>query len=200
MEDWRAVVGYEGIYSVSSLGRVRRERSSRGTCAGRILCGSQQSEGYWRVGLSRHRDQKVRLVHVLVAEAFLGPRPIGCEVNHINGVKTDNRAENLEWVTRKENIAHSVRTGLAAFGDRNGSRRHPERLRRGDANPMRARPDLVPRGEKRGGAKLTPVRVRMIRMMRDDEGATYAEIARRFGISPVTAFRVAKRLKWRHVE
>lgn len=61
------------------------------------------SRGYFKCKL----DGKKRLVHRVVLQAFLGPCPLGHEVNHVNGVKSDNRAENLEYVTRSANVAHA---------------------------------------------------------------------------------------------
>lgn len=118
-EEWRAVRGYEGSYEVSDAGRVRtldrtitRSDGGKRRIAGRIRRAQLNPAGYSCVVLSLHGAGTTRTVHRLVAEAFIlnpGRRP---HINHINGVKTDNRAENLEWVTPKENVDHAIRIGL----------------------------------------------------------------------------------------
>ena len=98
-EEWRPVVGYEGWYDVSSLGNVRREApGSSNTHVGYILKGVVASNGYPQVGLCRNGHIQERDIHVLVAEAFIGPRPIGCHVNHKDRCRSNNRVSNLEWI------------------------------------------------------------------------------------------------------
>jgi len=135
-EDWRPVVGYEGLYSVSSLGRVRRDGFSKyGKPPGTILrTGGLRTggNGYLHIDLHRGQGPKCVSVHLLVLESFVGPRPEGQYANHRNGVKTDNRLDNLEWVTPSRNSQHAYDTGLAQSGDSHYSRREPWRLVRGD--------------------------------------------------------------------
>ena len=111
-EVWRPVVGFESHYEVSSFGRVRRSAPGRGTRVGRINKQCANTHGYLHVGLSTPGKRTTLRVHALVADAFLGPLPIGKERNHRNGVKTDNRARNLEFVTTAENARHARRLGL----------------------------------------------------------------------------------------
>lgn len=118
-EEWLPVVGYEGWYSVSNVGRVRRDKSVAGTRPGKIL--KPQTIRYARVTLSRNNRVRVFAVHRLVAAAFLGPLPSGHQVNHRNGDKLDNRVENLEYVTASRNIHHAYETGLKPYGER-----HPQ--------------------------------------------------------------------------
>lgn len=103
-EEWRSVPGFEGAYSVSNLGRVA-STPRKGTPGG-ILRLSVDKRGYQTVNLWNGRGQTFR-VHRIVTAAFLSPRPEGMTVNHINGVKADNRVANLEYVTRTENIRHA---------------------------------------------------------------------------------------------
>lgn len=120
VENWLPVIGYEGTYDVSDLGRVRRvgraTRSGKGRGGGarigRILRTQVVHGGYRTVHLWLAGSQKVHLVAGLVAEAFIGPRPIGREVNHIDGVKKNNAAANLEYLTRSENLTHAYQLGL----------------------------------------------------------------------------------------
>ena len=99
-EVWRDIAGFEGRYQISDRGRVFSVRSQR--CLALNKC----TNGYSRIDLGRDHHA---LVHRLVAKAFVPGWHEGLEVNHKNGNRADNRAENLEWVTRGENHAHSYR-------------------------------------------------------------------------------------------
>lgn len=90
-------------YEVSDQGRVRR------TQTGRVLKGRLTRKGYRIVDLCVGGVHDDKTVHSLVAAAFLGPRPIGLSIDHVSGVKTDNRAVNLEYVTASENMLRSHR-------------------------------------------------------------------------------------------
>ena len=103
-EIWRDVVGYEGLYQVSNLGRVYSVRS------GKVLKFNKKPCGYNYVQLSVHDKRVGYRVHRLVAQAFIPNTENKPEVNHINGIKTDNRVENLEWCTRSENEQHKFKT------------------------------------------------------------------------------------------
>ncbi len=125
-EQWKPVLGYEGYYEVSSLGRVRSlDRSipsSIGSLVrvkGKMLTPCTVNRRYAMVILSAPGKKRNRTVHSIVAEAFIGPRPDGAVVNHIDGVKKNNVPSNLEYVTQKQNIRHAIDTGLrvAAKGE-----------------------------------------------------------------------------------
>jgi hypothetical protein len=120
-EQWKSVVGFEGWYSVSNIGRVRRDRSGQATQAGRILTAGIGAYGYRSVELFGHGKRKRVSVHRLVAAAFLGPCPQDKQVNHISGNKLDNRPENLEYVTTGDNTRHAWLNDLcSAEGEHNG--------------------------------------------------------------------------------
>src|SRR3972149_1542328 len=98
-EIWRSVVGFENVYSVSNLGRVRRDGASRGAKLGRIPRPSQNTHGYPFVSLSRDNQARTYCIHCLVTQAFLGPAPPGFEVNHQDLNKSNSCLDNLEYVT-----------------------------------------------------------------------------------------------------
>lgn len=112
-EEWRDVVGFEGQYQVSNLGRLRsldftqtikgRWGMTERKIKGRIRKLKMIKNGYLVVCL---KHNKTFLVARLIAITFLGNPPEGCEVNHKDGVKTNNKVDNLEWVTKSENQIH----------------------------------------------------------------------------------------------
>lgn len=107
-EQWIPLSGIECSYSVSSLGRVRRETTRTSGKSGAILVGAVASNGYLRMTLMYPKKQKCVLAHRLVAGAFI-PNPNNLtQVNHINGDKLDNRAVNLEWCTPSRNKRHAI--------------------------------------------------------------------------------------------
>jgi|CXWL01.1.fsa_nt_gi hypothetical protein len=105
-ERWLPVVGYEGIYSVSSFGRIRRDKPSQGARVGAIISQHRDGDRYPTVKLSNLPRYKTHYVHILVAGSFLVRGSLKSEVNHKNGDKADNRLDNLEYCTRSENIIH----------------------------------------------------------------------------------------------
>jgi hypothetical protein len=130
-EIWKDVIGFEGLYMVSSLGQVKSlkrtfERPYQGkirmkTINERILKPHIGKTGYCYINLKNKENSIHATIHRLVAKAFLinlGNKP---QVNHINGVKTDNRLENLEWVTTSENGIHAYAIGLRKPANKRGS-------------------------------------------------------------------------------
>lgn len=173
-ERWLPVVGWEGIYEVSDIGRVRklpvtitRSNGKARSIPGRILR-LTVSHGYHCVRLhDKSRDRFAR-AHRLVLEAFVGPCPEGMLCRHLNGIRTDNRPENLAWGTPAENTADSIAHGTH---------------RRGEASPK---------------SKLTSAQVRDIRAM-VRAGSTHRAAARAYGVSFNAVDAIIQRRSWAHL-
>ena len=177
-EIWKPVVGYEDKYEVSNKGRVRSLPYKRTSFNGRVMCEftvtpkvlnpyrTGRGQGYPTVCLLRKNHK----VHRLVARAFI-PNPDNLpEVNHIDGDKSNNCVENLEWVTTLENSIHSHKNGLK------------------------------PTGERVPGSKLTAEQVKEIRATYRPgvRGFGAKSLARKFGVSDAQIRRILSGKKWRY--
>lgn len=107
-ETWKDIEGYEGLYQVSTLGRIKSLKCGRQ----KILKLGSNPVGYSIIGLWKDRKQRFFPVHRLVALAFIQKAENKLEVNHIDGNKQNNNINNLEWVTRSENMKHAIKSGL----------------------------------------------------------------------------------------
>lgn len=176
-EVWKDILGYEGYYQISSLGRFRsldrKVTYKNGTSVfykGKITFTKPNKKGYYRGCLNKDGTGISVFIHRLVAEAFI-PNPKNLPtVNHKNGVKTDNRVENLEWMTIEENNQHALRTGLNR---------------------------LI--GEKSASAKLTESDVRQIRGLLKTQ-LTQKEIGNLFGVKAWIIKEIKFGRAWSHVE
>jgi hypothetical protein len=114
MENWKDINGYEGYYQISNFGKIKslprvlKNRIKKET----ILKPSINNHGYVACGLTINKKYKRFLIHRLVAEAFIENTQDKPFINHINGIKDDNRIENLEWVTHSENVKHAYDIGI----------------------------------------------------------------------------------------
>lgn len=172
-EKWLDVVGYEGIYEVSSLGRVRRAVDARtgGRKKGSFLSVGSHNRGYRRVYLSKEGRVRLQLVHRLVAFAFLEPpSEEKLVVHHKDGNKQNNCVFNLEWLSYQENSLQAFRV----------------------MNCHRAR------GERVATAKLTDRKVRTIRKMLN-AGIPRTKVCAKFSVGKTTVLNIAKGRIWRHV-
>lgn len=119
MEEWRNIKGFEGLYQVSSTGRVK---SLNRVVIGRdgrtyhyrerYIKQQKRKDGYFAVQIFKNSNHYTKRIHRLVAETFLECPGDKFEVNHKDGNKENNSVENLEWVTRAGNIRHAISHGL----------------------------------------------------------------------------------------
>lgn len=163
-ETWQWVVGYEGLYLVSSNGRILGVPKT--TTYGHELSQVEKPKGsgYLSVCLCKNNEKRYFRVHRLVAQAFIPNLERKPEVNHKNGNRSDNRVENLEWVTRSENEKHAYRE-----------------LGKKPNKPWEGKPRLFAR-------KLTDEQAQAIR----DDDRPSRQIAREYNISKTTVLYIKK--------
>ena len=169
-EKWLPVPGYEGYYSVSDRGRVRREKRAAGATIGQILRPKTKSNGYVDVTLSRHSTKRSHMIHRLVLRAFRGPCPKGWECRHLNGIRTHNHLTNLEWATHTTNMRDKVRHGTASVGVTHGC------------------------------ALLTNNDVVTIRTLYAEGSETQKSMARRYKVASATISHIVNRRNWKHID
>ncbi len=123
-EEWRPVLGYEGCYEVSNLGRVRslprraiRRDGTTLPVAGRVLK-SWLAKGYPAVNMSVDGRWAQKLIHIMVCEAWHGPRPPGMMARHLDDVPTNISPDNLAWGERKDNAQDALRNGRNVLANR----------------------------------------------------------------------------------
>lgn len=170
IEQWGLVKGYEGVYSISTFGRVRRDVSGKGTYKNKILSPGKASHGYLNVTLSMDGNLKTHTVHSIVANTFLGDIPRGYNVNHKDTNKLNNRLSNLEYLTPSGNLIHAYANGKVA-----------------------------PKGSSAGMAKLIESQVLDIRMEYKKGGVTQQELAEKYGVCRTVIVYILSRKTWKHI-
>lgn len=134
MEIWKDVKDYEGMYQVSNQGKIKTVK--RGKC--KIVRLILDNKGYYRYSLYKNGKSITVKVHRLVAQHFIKNPKNKPQVNHINGVKTDNRVENLEWMTNEENMHHSKINGLRKGKMPSAEQNHNSKLTNDDVRYIRS--------------------------------------------------------------
>jgi hypothetical protein len=180
MESWRPVVGYEGLYEVSDLGRVRSvdryvpvRNGGQRFYRSKILREQDNGIGYRYVALSDARGRRNHYVHRLVLEAFRGSCPPGKEACHFpNDDKSHNVLTNLLWGTREDNIQQAKDAG-AFLGSKN-------------------------LGSKNGNAKLNEQEVIEVRIASSD-GISDSDLADAYGVASRTIRNICRRVTWKHL-
>lgn len=170
-EQWRPVIGFEGRYEISSIGRIRsiRRRTTNGIRGGIILNQQTDRDGYRYLVISNHDGQQfLKRIQRLVAEAFIGPIPEGFVVCHNNGIRSDNSVDNLRIDTQRSNVMDCKTHGTCRVGV---------------LHVM---------------AKLTENQVREIRERRK-QGETFQAIANDYGVKRTAVSAIVHRRTWRHV-
>lgn len=173
---------------------MRRAVPGTATRIGRVLAPILMPNGYAQFRPCTKGKNGSGYAHRFVAEAFLGPCPEGKEVNHKDGNKLNNRADNLEYVTRSENMQHAHDTGLIA--KRPPRPRPPLKgLARGERHWMKQRPQDIRRGESCAASKLTLAQVDEIRA-RVAAGERQNAVALSSGISTAQVSRIVNGVRW----
>ena len=163
--EWRDIPGFDGRYNCSDNGDIYS------LVSGIILRPTENNHGYMQVSLHKDGKQNQMIVHRIIAMVFLGECPIGLQVNHIDGDKTNNCVSNLEYVTPAENIAHATMSGLRDTS-----------------------------GEKNPSSKLTVVNVSSIRDLLDSGEFNQSQIGRMFNVTKSTISRIKLGKSWKESE
>ena len=181
-EEWKDVEGFPN-YLVSSEGRIWsktriiKRPSGNYLRHGHFMEGRDDTHGYLTVGIKNKKQRKNVKIHRLVAIAFLENPENKREVNHINGIKTDNRKLNLEWMTSKENKSHAWNMGLYTKQDRSKLS--------GENNPT---------------SKFTEDQVREIRRIYRQGGITQKALGKLYNTSQAQIYYIVNRITWKNIE
>lgn len=172
MEIWKSIKEYRGIYSISTFGRVRKDRKGNGpTWIGKILKPQINSRGYYHVRLYKKGIQSTIRIHSLVAKAFLKKDRIRKFVNHKDGNKFNNNMTNLEYMTTSENHRHAFRNGFR----------------------------ISVKGSQHNQAKLTEKQVIEMREKHKTGNYKYRELSKIYKINESTAWQIINYQRWKHV-
>ena len=173
-EQWKPVLGYEDCYAVSDRGQVKRTANFGSRSKG-LLAARPKYDGYVTYHLCRDGIRKDAPAHRMVWEAFNGPIPAGMQINHLNGIKGDNRLENLEVCSQSQNLQHAYRVLKVPA------------------------PDNPSFGSKNGAAKLTETDIPAIIALYRTGKYRQKDIGKMYGVSQRTISLITRREKWQHV-
>lgn len=188
-ERWQPIPSTGGKYAASSKGRIKRIAGGKGARVGRLRSFILDKSGYYYMNIVTLEGGSFKGVHQLVAEAFLGPCPEGCEVNHKDLDKLNNRPENLEYVTHQGNVDHAVAGGRYRTGEI-----HPMYGRFGNDHPAS---NLV--GENNPSAALTGQEVILIRKLYATGNHTQKDLADAYGVSQHCIAGIVTGKRWKHI-
>lgn len=171
-EIWKEIQGYVGLYQVSNLGRVKsKNRNWKNN--DKIIRQGKDRDGYLQIVLYKNKIGKMFKVHRIVALAFILNPENKPQVNHINGIKDDNRVENLEWCTSKENMTHAWKINLS--------------------NSVHCQ------GEKCHLSKLTEDDIYVIKGLLEHTSLSQTKIAEIFDVKQNTISRIKLNKRWKHL-
>ena len=175
-EIWKDVVGYEGIYMVSSLGRmlskeriVKRKKMGDYLQKESIIEGSDY-HGYKVTSIAKNKIRKNKFIHVLIAEAFLGAKPEKMEVCHADGDRKNNKIENLRYGSRSDNVRDAIKHGTHYT-------------------------PFIKKGSERSYAKINEV---IAKQIKDSDESSYV-LAKKLNISRALISNVRRGKTWTHV-
>lgn len=180
-EIWKPVVGYkdgfyDGLYEISNFGKFKMLPRTLNCQKGvrvtkeKIVFGSN-SWGYRTVVMKKDRIRLQIGVHILVANAFIPNPENKYSVNHIDGVRSNNKVENLEWATQLEQVHHAIKTGLARYI----------------------------KGEERSNSIVNENIVKLMRKEYSENRTSYAKIGKKYGLARSTVGHIIRKQKWKHV-
>lgn len=181
-EIWKDIVGCEGIYQVSNLGRIKRLGKSKYNSERILTTNTSKSNPYPRVNLhSCGKKPRNRPVHQLVLEAFVGLPPIGCETRHLDGNKNNNSLNNLQYGTHHINIKDSVKHGTHYTHIVSGQDHNNSKLTDGN---VRAILQLLKHGKNNGS----------------DKKYTQKQIGQIFGVGNNAISMIKLNKTWKHID
>lgn len=163
IEIWKPIKNYEGLYEVSNFGNVKSVFRYKKKLKNVL------DNGYFYVGLYKNKKSNKIAAHILIAKAFIPNPENKPQINHINCIKTDNRIENLEWCTAKENTIHALKNNLL----------------------------IIPKGELNGMSKLNNESVNIIRNKQNK--ISRKKLSEMFGISIKHVSRIRAKERWKHI-